>query len=160
MKEKTDEQKQSDTPKLSSKFGGFFSTSTPSTPRLQTPPVSTPSLRCRTTKPKAPETINLPPASLPCSPKVQKNSPRFFYRSSNPSSPRSPSTFSLLKSTLRISKVRIFHTTLFPLFHISHLTVISFYFLFLVVLKSVQLLTNLYICFAFCRVDVEYACRL
>ncbi|CAI9752970.1 unnamed protein product [Fraxinus pennsylvanica] len=68
----------------------------PSTPRLQSQPVSSPSLRCRTT------------ASAPQSPKLQcktKNSPRFFHRST-PSSPRSPSTISLLKSTLRISKNR------------------------------------------------------
>ncbi|CAA2978832.1 uncharacterized protein LOC111380423 [Olea europaea subsp. europaea] len=68
----------------------------PSTPRLQSQPVSSTSLRCRTT------------ASAPQSPKLQcktKNSPRFFHRST-PSSPRSPSTISLLKSTLSISKTR------------------------------------------------------
>ncbi|CAH9070191.1 unnamed protein product [Cuscuta europaea] len=38
-------------------------------------------------------------------PKHQSKSPRFFHRS-QPSSPRSPSPFSLLKSSLRISKSR------------------------------------------------------
>lgn len=89
------------TPKIGTKFTGFFST--PSTPRLQTQtqPVSSSGLRCRTTTTTT--------ASAPESPKLQcktaKNSPTFFHRS-NPSSPRSPSTFSLLRSTLRLSKVR------------------------------------------------------
>lgn len=86
-------------PRLGSKFGYF---SNPSTPRLQSQPVSSPGLRCRTT-------ATVPPASVPESPKLQcktKNTPRLFNRS-NQSSPRSPSTFSLLKSTLRLSKVRI-----------------------------------------------------
>lgn len=93
-------------PKISSKFGFF---SNPSTPRLQSQPVSSPSLRCRTT-------ANTPTSSLPSSPKLQckvsaphskNNSPRLF-QFSNPSSPKSPSSFSLLKSSLRISKVSIF----------------------------------------------------
>ncbi|WOG92955.1 hypothetical protein DCAR_0312233 [Daucus carota subsp. sativus] len=89
------------TPKIGTKFTGFFST--PSTPRLQTQtqPVSSSGLRCRTTTTTT--------ASAPESPKLQcktaKNSPTFFHRS-NPSSPRSPSTFSLLRSTLRLSKTR------------------------------------------------------
>ncbi|KAM5576938.1 E3 ubiquitin-protein ligase WAVH1-like [Rosa sericea] len=100
-------------PKITSKFG-FFS-SNPSTPRLQSQPVSTPSLRCRTTAATAPTTPN---SSLPNSPKLQCNvppttttpkkptySPRLFHRS-NPSSPKSPSSFSLLKSTLRLNKSR------------------------------------------------------
>ncbi|CAH9086284.1 unnamed protein product [Cuscuta europaea] len=56
------------------------------------PAPSTPSLRCRNTV--------TPPAD---SPKQQSKSPRFFH-SSQPSSPRSPSAFSLLKSSLRLSK--------------------------------------------------------
>lgn len=90
------------TPKIATKFTGFFSN--PSTPRLQTQPVSSSGLRCRTSAST--------PVSAPESPKLQcktaKNSPTFFHRS-NPSSPRSPSTFSLLRSTLRLSKVRFIH---------------------------------------------------
>ncbi|CAH9105451.1 unnamed protein product [Cuscuta europaea] len=80
-------------PRFGSKFGFF---SNPSTPRMHhsPPPESTPSLRCRTTV--------TPPAD---SPKHQSKSPRFFHRS-QPSSPRSPSPFSLLKSSLRLSKSR------------------------------------------------------
>ncbi|KZV30931.1 hypothetical protein F511_24611 [Dorcoceras hygrometricum] len=88
-------------PRLLFRFGGFFSN--PSTPRLETQPaVSGPSLRCRTTV--------LPPegASQAQSGKLYcktGNRPRFFNRST-PSSPRSPSTFSLLKSSLRLAKSR------------------------------------------------------
>lgn len=78
-------------PKISSKFRFF---SNPSTPRCESQLSSTPSLRCRTT------------CSVPNSPKLQckTKTPRLFHNS-NPSSPKSPSSFSLLKSTLRISKV-------------------------------------------------------
>ena len=84
-------------PRLGSKFGFF---SNPSTPRLQSQPVSSPGLRCRTT-------ATVPAASVPESPKLQcktKNTPTLFNRS-NPSSPQSPFTFSLLRSSLRLSKV-------------------------------------------------------
>ncbi|XP_057784340.1 probable E3 ubiquitin-protein ligase EDA40 [Salvia miltiorrhiza] len=77
-------------PRLRSRFTGFFSE--PSTPRL---PVSSPSLRCTT-----------PAVPSSDSPRLQcrtRKSPRFFH-SSAPCSPRSPSTFSLLKSGLRITK--------------------------------------------------------
>ncbi|KAL6551817.1 hypothetical protein OROGR_007971 [Orobanche gracilis] len=94
-------------PRVRSRFGGFFSE--PSTPRLQSQPGS-PTLRCRTTAVTPPP----PPLSSesnkdPRSPKLQcktKNSPRFFFNRSAPSSPRSPSTFSVLKSSLRLSKSR------------------------------------------------------
>ncbi|EEF33477.1 protein binding protein, putative [Ricinus communis] len=90
----------SHSPRISSKFGFF---SNPSTPRLQSQPVSsTPSLRCRTT------TATTPTSSVPNSPKLQSKkskSPRLFHFS-NPSSPKSPSSFSLLKATLRLSKNR------------------------------------------------------
>ncbi|OWM85441.1 E3 ubiquitin-protein ligase WAVH1-like [Punica granatum] len=101
-------------PRISSKFGFF---STPSTPRLRSqPPVSSPSLRCRTAAATAAS------ASVPNSPKLQcktapaptpkksssaTNSPRLFHlSSSNPTSPKSPSSFSLLRASLRLSRTR------------------------------------------------------
>ncbi|CAN4079855.1 unnamed protein product [Withania somnifera] len=81
-------------PTINSKFGVF------SNPRFQSPPVSSSLLRCRTATVQA--------ASAPGSPKLQckiKNSPKFFYRST-PTSPRSPSTFSLLKSSLSFYKTK------------------------------------------------------
>lgn len=91
-------------PRLRSRFGGFFSE--PSTPRLHSEPLSSPTLRCRTAASAAAVPCTRTPAD---SPKLQcrtRKSPRFFH-SSAPSSPRSPSTFSLLKSGLRISKVGV-----------------------------------------------------
>ncbi|KAK4346720.1 hypothetical protein RND71_033059 [Anisodus tanguticus] len=91
-------------PRLSSKFGFF---SNPSTPRLQSPPVSSSLLRCRTTD-APPPTATVQSASAPGSPKLHcktKNIHRFFNRST-PSSPRSPSTFSLLKSSLHLPKTK------------------------------------------------------
>ncbi|KAL0461911.1 UNVERIFIED_CONTAM: putative E3 ubiquitin-protein ligase EDA40 [Sesamum latifolium] len=83
-------------PRLTSRFGGFFST--PSTPRLQSQPTP------------APPSASVPSNSAPQSPRLQcktRDTSRFFHhRSSNPSSPRSPSTFSLLKSSTRLSKSR------------------------------------------------------
>lgn len=104
--------KTNQSPKISTKFGFF---SNPSTPRLQSQPVSSPSLRCRTT------CSARPPSSVPNSPKLQCNisstpktnySPRLF-QLSNPSTPKSPSGFSLLKSSLRLSKVSIFFHSFF-----------------------------------------------
>ncbi|PSR87868.1 Von Willebrand factor, type A protein [Actinidia chinensis var. chinensis] len=100
-KEKKNETSNSNpSPRFSSKFAFF---SNPSTPRLQSQPVLSPGLRCQIV-----EKASVPTPSAPESPKLQcktKNSPRFFQRS-NPSSPRSPSTFSLLKSSLRIHRSR------------------------------------------------------
>lgn len=107
----------SQSPRICSKFGFF---SNPSTPRLQSQQVSSPSLRCRTTTLTPTPTPTIPTSSLPNSPKLQckttttaaattnttpkkSNSPRLFHFS-NPSSPRSPSSFSLLKASLRLSK--------------------------------------------------------
>lgn len=89
-------------PRVSSTKFGFFSSgsSNPSTPRLQSQPVSSPSLRCRTTSAAAPA-IESP--KLRC--KTTAKSPIQSHRS-NPSSPRSPSSFSLLKTTLRLNKSR------------------------------------------------------
>ncbi|XAR51441.1 hypothetical protein NMG60_11006073 [Bertholletia excelsa] len=97
-KEKQEQSSSNPSPRLASKLGFF---SNPSTPRLQSQPVLSSSLRCGTVK-----TATVP---APESPKLQcktRNSPRFFQRSSNPSSPRSPSTFSFLKSSLRLSRSR------------------------------------------------------
>ncbi|KAK6128736.1 hypothetical protein DH2020_037519 [Rehmannia glutinosa] len=85
-------------PKLASRFSGFFSNP------------STPTLRCKTadTPPVGPPNAAVPSNSAPQSPKLHcktRDSPRLFHRS-NPSSPRSSSTFSLLKSSLRLSKSR------------------------------------------------------
>ncbi|KAK2978848.1 hypothetical protein RJ640_030659 [Escallonia rubra] len=103
-----DKQEQIDpnpSPSPSPRFGGRFGfLSSLSTPKLQSQPVSSPSLRCRTTS----ATPNAPVQSVPESPKLQcktRISPKLFQRS-NPSSPRSPSTFSLIKSSLRLSKSR------------------------------------------------------
>ncbi|TKY70000.1 sll0103 protein [Spatholobus suberectus] len=79
-------------PKISSKFGFF---SNPSTPRCESQPSSNPSLRCGTT------------CSVPNSPKLQcKTKTPTLFHNSNPSSPKSPSSFSLLKATLRLSRSR------------------------------------------------------
>lgn len=93
------------TPKFSSRFNFFTSSSSnPSTPRLRSNSISSsPNLRCRTTPTE-------PIPSPAVAPKLQcktKNSPRFFLRmsSSDPSSPRSPSPFSFIKSSLRLNTV-------------------------------------------------------
>ncbi|GJY05539.1 probable E3 ubiquitin-protein ligase EDA40 [Tanacetum coccineum] len=91
----------STTPKFSAKFSFFSSSSSnPSTPRVETD--SGPNLRCRTTRAAK-------SASVPVSPKLHcktSNSPKLFQWASTPSSPRSPSTFSLIKSNLRLSNNR------------------------------------------------------
>lgn len=96
-------------PRISSKFGFF---SNPSTPRCQSQPVSSgSSLRCRT---------SVATCSVPNSPKLQCSSnpktPKSFHPS-NPNSPKSsPSSFSLLKATLRLSKVSKTKTKSHPIF--------------------------------------------
>ncbi|XP_068656569.1 E3 ubiquitin-protein ligase WAV3-like [Aristolochia californica] len=77
----------------------FFSN--PSTPRLQSQPVASPSLRCRTTLTSP--TVQDSPRLL-CKTTPTSISPRLF-QGSNPSSPKSPSRFALFKSPrLRLSK--------------------------------------------------------
>ncbi|XP_073018676.1 probable E3 ubiquitin-protein ligase EDA40 [Primulina eburnea] len=105
IKEETSEPDPS--PRIRSRFGGFFSN--PSTPRLETKPDSGPGLRCRTTVMPPEVSSAVAVSNNPSAPQCVKlhcktgNSPRFFNRST-PSSPRSPSTFSLLKSSLRLTK--------------------------------------------------------
>ncbi|OVA18965.1 zinc finger protein [Macleaya cordata] len=92
----------SPSPRTHRKIGLFTSVSNPSTPRLQSQPIS-PTLRCRTSV-----TSSAPPMVAQENPRLQcktttTKSPRLF-QSSNPSSPRSPLKFSLFKSGSRISK--------------------------------------------------------
>ncbi|KAK9066963.1 hypothetical protein SSX86_014287 [Deinandra increscens subsp. villosa] len=95
------------TPKSVGRFVFFSSSSSnPSTPRLQTHTDSGPNLRCRTTSASAVSEVS---ASVPVSPKLHcktGNRPKLFQWSSTPTSPRSPSTFSLLKSNIRLSTNR------------------------------------------------------
>ncbi|KAM2554442.1 hypothetical protein TB2_018563 [Malus domestica] len=115
--------RQTKNPRSSSKFGFFSNLSTPhlqSQPQTQ-PVVSSPGgLRCRTTATST--ATNIPIFLLPNNPKLQCNvssatttpqkttsySPRllFQFQRSNPLSPKCPSSFSLLRSTLRLSKSR------------------------------------------------------
>lgn len=76
---------------------GFLSSSNPSTPRL----------RCKTNNKASSNDINTlisPKLHCKTTPKSNTKSPKTLL-GSNPSSPRSP--FSILKNTLRLSKVRI-----------------------------------------------------
>lgn len=113
------------TPKLSSKLSFF---SNPSTPRLQSQPVSSPGLRCRTTSttPSTPSAVQSQPESPKLLCNTTRNSPRFFQRTSNPSSPRSPSTFSLLKSTLRLSTNKV--RTISSANHLFSLLIVCVFF--------------------------------
>ena len=108
IKEEREKQKHSNdpnpspSPRFGAKFSFFSTGSNPSTPRLQ----SISGLRCRTSTTPATSAQNSP--RLQC--KTAK-SPRLF-QCSNPSSPKSPSSFSLLKASLRLSKVWKFPTVL------------------------------------------------
>ncbi|KAK4263019.1 hypothetical protein QN277_028500 [Acacia crassicarpa] len=93
-------------PKISNKFAFF---SNPSTPRSRSQPVTSPTLRCRTTVATATSTSSVPNSpKLQCSnaktPKRQNSPP--LLQLSNPSSPKSPSSFSLLRASLRLSRSR------------------------------------------------------
>ncbi|XP_043711163.1 E3 ubiquitin-protein ligase WAV3-like [Telopea speciosissima] len=108
----------SPSPKNCSKLGGFIMSgvSNPSTPRLQSQPVSSPRLRCRTTTDTPPTcpaqdvpklqcktTVTTSGATAAAAPSTMTRSPRFS-KTSNPSSPRSPLRFSLFKANLRLSR--------------------------------------------------------
>lgn len=94
----------SPSPRSCTKLGFFTSASNPSTPRLQSQPVSSPSLRCRTTTLEAPSTNESPRLQCKTTPKASKS----FKPSlgSNPSSPRSPLKLSLFKNSFKF-RVRI-----------------------------------------------------
>ncbi|GAB4847177.1 hypothetical protein Ancab_026188 [Ancistrocladus abbreviatus] len=93
-------------PRFACKFSSFFSSSSSKfssyswTSRSQTPPVSSPTLLCRTTATATPPNSASPAQVSPALQCKSARNPRVFQRS-NPSSPRSPSTFSLLKNSLR-----------------------------------------------------------
>lgn len=101
---------ESQSPRISSKFGFF---SNPSTPRSHSHSRRHPDhpglgLRCRTSV----ATSGSTPSSTPNSPKLmtQKKTggSRLLFQFSNPSSPKSPSSFSFIKTGLRLSKVSKF----------------------------------------------------
>lgn len=93
----------SPSPRSCSRLAFFSSSSNPSTPRLQTnQPVSSPSLRCRTTSatiqtPNTSRVVNESP-KLECKTNTPKSSksPR-----TNPNSPRSPLKLSLFKNSFK-----------------------------------------------------------
>ncbi|XP_010028022.3 E3 ubiquitin-protein ligase WAVH1 [Eucalyptus grandis] len=106
-------------PRISSKFGFF---SNPSTPRSQSrqrqrpepAPAPSPNLRCRTAAVATPASSAASSPRLQCKTAAPKRSgggggerhQSLFNNLSNPSSPRSPSGFSLLKASLRLSRTR------------------------------------------------------
>lgn len=75
--------------------------SNPSTPRLPSQLISSPRLRCRTLDAASPAHDS---PRLRCKTSLSKT-PRPQNPGSNPSSPKSPSTFALFKTGLRLSKV-------------------------------------------------------
>ncbi|KAL4280177.1 hypothetical protein GQ457_03G034650 [Hibiscus cannabinus] len=78
----------------------FFSTgSNPSTPRFQSQPVSSPSLRCRTTVEPS-STSETPTLQCKSTPRAATKSPKPIL-SSNPSSPRSPLKLSLFRNSFK-----------------------------------------------------------
>ncbi|XP_031279234.1 E3 ubiquitin-protein ligase WAV3 [Pistacia vera] len=89
----------SPSPRSCTKLGFFTGSSNPSTPRLQSQPVSSPSLRCRTATLEAPSTNESPRLQCKTTPKSTK-SPKPL-QGSNPSSPRSPLKLSLFKNSFK-----------------------------------------------------------
>lgn len=92
-------------PRSCSRLGFFKSSSTPSTPRLRS---QSPRLRCKTNNNDVENGGNLTVNDILISPnlrcKTNTKSPKSLL-GSNPSSPRSP--FSILKNSLRLSRVRL-----------------------------------------------------
>lgn len=92
----------SPSPRSCTRLGFFSGSSNPSTPRLQSQPVSSPSLRCRTTSEAAQAQIVNESPRLQCNtstPKTSK-SPRTLL-ASNQTSPRSPLKLSLFKNSFK-----------------------------------------------------------
>ncbi|OMO50851.1 Zinc finger, RING-type [Corchorus capsularis] len=87
----------SPSPRSCAKLSFFSSGSNPSTPRFQSQPVSSPSLRCRTNEPSS---TNESPTLHCKTPKSATKSPRPIL-SSNPSSPRSPLKLSLFRNSFK-----------------------------------------------------------
>lgn len=115
-------------------------------PKLTGSNPSTPRLRCKTIiTNKNADNIDLVSPKLECktTPKSHANSPRIRL-GSNPSSPRSP--FSILKNTLRLSRVRICYSLF------SHP---KFYYVFWLLYSRFLL----FCCFCMCRTVVECVCR-
>lgn len=81
---------------------GFFTN--PSTPRLQSQPVSSPRMRCRTATAEAPSTDESPRLQCKTTPKATKTLKPLL--GSNPSSPRTPLKLSLFKNSFKF-RVRI-----------------------------------------------------
>lgn len=92
----------SPSPRSCTRLGFFSGSSNPSTPRLQSQPVSSPSLRCHTTSEAAQAQIVDESPRLQCNtstPKTSK-SPRTLL-ALNQTSPRSPLKLSLFKNSFK-----------------------------------------------------------
>ncbi|KAF5739809.1 hypothetical protein HS088_TW12G01020 [Tripterygium wilfordii] len=81
-------------PRSCTRLGFFSGGSNPTTPRLHSQPISSPSLRCKTTA-ESSSTNESPRLQCKTNPKVTKS------LSSNPSSPRSPLKLSLFKNSFK-----------------------------------------------------------
>lgn len=97
--DKQQHQSPSPSPRNCAKLSFFSTGSNPSTPRFQSQPVSSPSLRCRTAV--EPSSTNESP-TLHCkaTPRAATKSPKPIL-SSNPSSPRSPLKLSLFRNSFK-----------------------------------------------------------
>lgn len=101
----TDISNESLSPRISSKFGFFSNPSTPPSQSRRQPDHPGLGLRCRTSVATSVST----PSSTSNSPKLmtqkKTGASRLLFHFSNPSSPKSPSGFSFIKTGLRLSKV-------------------------------------------------------
>ncbi|XP_022768533.1 uncharacterized protein LOC111312491 [Durio zibethinus] len=97
--DKQHQQSPSPSPRSCAKLSFFSSGSNPSTPRFQSQPVSSPSIRCRTTV-ELSSTNESPPLQCKTTPKTATKIPKPIL-SSNPSSPRSPLKLSLFRNSFK-----------------------------------------------------------
>ncbi|KAH7567602.1 hypothetical protein JRO89_XS07G0101300 [Xanthoceras sorbifolium] len=101
----SDKQQQSPSPSVSpsprscTKLGFFTGSSNPSAPRLQSQPVSSPSLRCGNTSLEAAPISESPRLQCKTTPRATKGPKPVL--GSNPSSPRSPLKLSLFKNSFK-----------------------------------------------------------